>query len=189
MLHRIIKIVPCNIFLFIVSIVQFVRNCSFSSSYSRHENLEGYSAGLETGNLQAAHLYGAAVRVDAPAVALNAVDAVGVAAHIVDIHRADAVVGGDDDVVSVVGGALEHITVVVGKESATLLTLLLKVDLAGVVALVVDDERVEHVGIGAAHQRDSELVAVAAGLHRKLDAVLVSQTREERPCVARELEV
>ena len=91
--------------------------------------------------------------------------------------------------VSVVGGALEHIAVVVGKESAALLTLLLKVDLAGVVALVVDDERVEHVGICAAHQRDAELVAVAAGLHRKLDAVLVSQTREERPCVARELEV
>ena len=169
--------------------MQLVCHYSFSSSYSRHKNSEGYSAGLEAGNLQPAHLYGAAVRVDAPAVALYAVDAVGVAAHIVDVHRADAVVGGDDDVVSVVGGALEHITVVVGKESAALLALLLKVYLAGVVALVVDDERVEHVGIGAAHQRDAELVAVAAGLHRKLDAVLVSQTREERPCVARELEV
>ena len=169
--------------------MQLVCHCSFSSSYSHHENLEGYSACLEAGNLQPAHLYSTAVRVDAPAVALYAVDAVGVAAHIVDIHRADAVVGGDDDVVSVVGGTLEHITVVVGKESAALLALLLKVDLAVVVALVVNNKRVEHIGIGAAHQRDAELVAVAAGLHRKLNAVLVSQTREERPCVARELEV
>ena len=102
--------------------MQFTCNYSLSSSYSHHENLEGCSVGLETGNLQPAHLYSTAVRVDAPAVALYAVDAVGVAAHIVDVHRADAVVGGDDDVVSVVGGTLEHITVVVGKESATLLT-------------------------------------------------------------------
>ena len=159
MLHELVKIVPYNIF----------------SIYCSNRALP---VCLQACDLQSAHLYRATVRVDAPAVALNAVDAVGVAHLVVDVHRADAVVGGDDDVISVVGGALEHITVVVGKESAALLTLLLKVDLAGVVALVVDDERVEHVGVGAAHQRDAEFVAVAAGLHRKLDAVLVSQTRE-----------
>ena len=70
-------------------------------------------------NCQASNLNASTIRVDAPAVALYAVYAVGVAAYIVDVHGTNAVVGSDNDVIGVVGRTLEYVAIAIGKEAYT----------------------------------------------------------------------
>ena len=67
-----------------------------------------------------------AVVVDAPAVLLDAVDALGVGADVIDVERQDAVVGIDVDVVDVVGRTPKPVAVDALDEAFAFFTLLLK---------------------------------------------------------------
>ena len=140
-------------------------------------------------DFQASHLDASTIRVDAPAVALYAIYTVGVAAYIVDVHGTNAVVGSDNDVIGVVGRTLEHVAIAIGKEAYTCCALLLKVYLASFFALIVNDKRVEHVGISATNKRDTKLVALASCLNSELDTVLIAQTWEQSPGIASKLKV
>jgi hypothetical protein len=78
-------------------------------------------------NLHIAYIYCSTIAVDAPAILLDAIDAVGVAGHIIDVHHADAVVGVDGDVVDAVCRTVEGISVDAGNESGSLSTFLLPI--------------------------------------------------------------
>lgn len=78
-------------------------------------------------NLHIAYIYCSTIAVDAPTILLDAIDAVGVAGHIIDVHHADAVVGVDGDVVGVVCRTVEDVSVDAGNESGSLSTFLLPI--------------------------------------------------------------
>lgn len=105
------------------------------------ELLEAYLS-LILANFHIAYVYCSIITVDAPTILLDAIDAVGVARHIIDVHYADTVIGVDGDVVGVVCRTVENVSVDASNESGTLSTFLFEVDLARVVALRIDDKRV-----------------------------------------------
>lgn len=87
-------------------------------------------------DLQVADLHAGTIEaIDTPAVLLNTIDAVGIAADIIDVHYTDAVVGVDSDVVHIVGRTGKHVTVDSGNEALTLYALFLEVYLAVVLVL------------------------------------------------------
>ena len=85
------------------------------------------------------HLYAACVGIDAPAVAGNTMDTVGVADMVVHIHDQDGVVGVDIYAVRVVRGGWESVAINVRNKAFAVFSLLLEVDFAAVLAL-----RIEH---------------------------------------------
>lgn len=133
-------------------------------------------------------IYRAAIAVDAPAILLNAIDAVGVAGGIIKIHDTDTVVGVDSDMIGVVRRSVEDIPVDACDESGTLGTFLLKVDLARVLAFRVNNERVILLRVTASDERNTEAIGVSTDLHREGDAVAVAQTVEEHVTLACEPE-
>lgn len=133
-------------------------------------------------------IYRTAIAVDAPTILLDAIDAVGVAGHIINIHDTDTVVGVDSDMVDVVRRAVEDISINACDGTCALGTFLLKVDLARIVALGVDDECVILLRVTASDKRNTEAVIVATGLHREGNAVAVAQTVEEHITLAHEPE-
>ena len=78
-------------------------------------------------NLHIAYIYCSTIAVDAPTILLDAIDAVGVAGHIIDVHHADTVVGVDGDVVGVVSRTVENVSVDAGNGSGSLSTFLLPI--------------------------------------------------------------
>ena len=85
---------------------------------------------------------GATVVVDAPAVLLDAVDALRVADDVVDVHDEHRVVGVDVDVIDIVCRAVEAVAVSTLYEALAFLALLFEVQLAVVLVL-----RVYHHGV------------------------------------------
>ena len=83
-----------------------------------------------------------AVVVDAPAVFLDAVDALGVGTYIVNVKCQYAVICVDVDVVGVVGGTLEPVAIGGLDETLAFFAFLLKVELAVVIVLRVHDDGV-----------------------------------------------
>ena len=135
---------------------------------------------------------GAAVVVDAPEVLLDAVDALGVADIIINIHDHDGVVGIDVYLVGVVCGAVEAVAVDAADEALAIglglgavvgglnaIAFLLEVDFAPVLVLGVEDHGVVVVGVCAAHEGDAELVPVVGGLDGQRDVVVAIQTGVE----------
>ena len=85
---------------------------------------------------------GAAIIVDAPAVLLDAVDALGVGTDIVDVHHQYTVVGVDVDVVGVVCRTGEVIAVGGFDKAFPIFTLLLEVHLTAILPLGIDNQGV-----------------------------------------------
>ena len=94
-----------------------------------------------------------AVVVDAPAVFLDAVDALGVGAYIVDVKCQDAVICVDVDVVGVVGGTLEPVAIGGLDEALAFFTFLLEVELAVVIVLGVHYDGIVFLRICATYER------------------------------------
>lgn len=91
-------------------------------------------------DLQIANLdIGAIIAIDTPTVLLNAIDTVGIAANIIDVHHTDTVVCVNGDVVHIVGRTGKHVAINSSNEALTLYALLLKVYLAVVLILWVDN--------------------------------------------------
>ena len=131
----------------------------------------------------------AAVVVDAPAVLLDAIDALGVADIVVDIHDEHGVVGVDVNLIGVVCGTVETVAVDAADEALAIGlgfgtvfvlldadSLLLEVDLTPVFVLGVEDHGVVELGVCAAHHGDAELVPVVGGLDGQRDVVVASQS-------------
>ena len=153
MFHLLRKIVHCNIFLSNERFFFQCRNCLLLTDFH-----------ITNSN-------GASIIVDAPAVFLYAIDALGVGTYIVDVGHDNRVISVDVDVVGVIGGTCEPIAVDALDEALAIdlyffafivflqaIALLLKVNLAAVLIFGIDHQRVVKFGISAAHERDAELV-------------------------------
>ena len=121
---------------------------------------------------------GTTVVIDTPAILLYAIDTLGVGTYIVDVGHDNRVVSVNVDVVGVVGGTVEPVAVDSLNEALAIdfffsaliiflqaIALLLEVDLATVLVFGIDDQSVIVFWIGAAYERDAELVPVVRGLH------------------------
>ena len=136
---------------------------------------------------EVANLDVATVVVDAPAVLLNTVDAVGVSVGVVDVHHHDGVVGVDVDAIYIVGRTREIVAVDAFDEALTALAFLFEVHLAGVLVFRVDNHGVILLGVGATHKGNTEFVPVVARSDSETDVVVRLETIEEHVCiVARE---
>ena len=137
-------------------------------------------------NLQVANGDVTTIVVDAPAVLLDAIDAVGAADDVVDVHDEDTIVGIDVDVVLVVLGTIESIAVGTFDEALAIdlllfalvvgldaIAFLFEVHLTGILLLGIDNERIVVVGGSAAYKGDSELIPIVGGGHLERDVVQV----------------
>ena len=93
------------------------------------------------------HLYAACVGIEAPTVAGNTMDTVGVADMVVHIHHHHGVVIVDIYAVGVICGGWEGVAVDVGNKALAVFSLLLEVDFASCLALGIKDQRVVHTGV------------------------------------------
>ena len=116
------------------------------------------------------------VVVDAPAVFLDAVDALGVGAYIVDVKCKDAVICVDVDVVGVVGGTLEPVAVGSLDKALAFFTFLFEVELAVVIVLGVHYDGVVLLRICATYERYTKLIPDVRGLYGERDVVGCAQT-------------
>ena len=124
----------------------------------------------------------AAVVVDAPAVFLDAVDALGVGTYIVDVKCQDAVVCVDVDVVGVVGGTLEPVAVSSLDETFAFFAFLLEIELAVVIVLGVHYDGVVLLRICATYERYAKLIPGVRSLYGERDVVGCAQTVVEYVC-------
>ena len=116
---------------------------------------------LVLANLQVANCDVSTIVVDTPAVLLDAIDAVGITANIIDVHHADAVVGIDSDMINIVARTIEYIAIDTLDESLAFLTILLEVNLANILVLRIHYHRIILLGVCATYKRNAELVGVA----------------------------
>ena len=94
---------------------------------------------LVLANLQVANCDVSTIVVDTPAVLLDAIDAVGIANGIVDIHHADTIVGVDGNIIHVITWTSKVISINAFNESLATIAFFLKVNLATAIALWIDN--------------------------------------------------
>jgi hypothetical protein len=125
--------------------------------------------------------------IDAPAVLLDAIDALGVSTYIVDVKNADGVVGEKVYLVDIVFRTSEIVAVDAFDEALTALAFLFEVHLAGVLVFRIDNHGVILLGVGATHEGNTEFVPIVARSDSETDVVVRIETIEEHVCiVARE---
>ena len=130
-------------------------------------------------DLQIANLdVGAIIAIDTPTVLLNTIDAVGIAADIIDVHHTDTVVGVDSDVVHIVGRTGKHVAINTGNEALTLYALLLKVYLSVVLILWIDNHGVILLGVRATNHRDTKLIPFVGSGDGEADLVVTAQAAQ-----------
>ena len=112
-----------------------------------------------------------AVVVDAPAVFLDAVDALGVGTYIVNVKCQYAVICVDVDVVGVVGGTLEPVAIGGLDEALAFCTFLLEVELAVVIVLGVHYDGIVFLRICATYERYTKLIPDVRSLYGERDVV------------------
>lgn len=93
-------------------------------------------------NFDIAYSDTATIVIDAPAVFLNAVDTLGIAHIVVDVHHKDRIIGIDVNLVGVVCRTFEPVAVNTIDEALTCGTFLLKVNLTVVLVLRIDNHRI-----------------------------------------------
>lgn len=111
------------------------------------------------------HLYITTIAVDAPAVLLHAVDAVGVANDIVDVEDKDRVVDINIYVVRPIQRSRKEVTINIRYETYS--SLLLEVHLSHISIFGIDDERVEDIRTGIACYGYTKLILSATGDDRE----------------------
>ena len=112
-----------------------------------------------------AYSNGTTVVVDAPAILLDAVDTLGISADIIDVHGQNGVVGIDVDVVYIVSGTLEPVTVDALDEAFTSRAFLLEVYLPMVLIFRIDNHCVILLRVSAANEGNAKLIPVVRSLY------------------------
>ena len=129
-----------------------------------------------------------AIIIYAPAVLLCTIDAVCIAAYVVDIHNGNTVIRVNSDMINIISRTREVISVSSCNESHSCFAFLLEINLTCIVILRINNHRVILLRITSTDEGNAELISVGCSLHCEGYLVVIAQAVEENIGISCECE-